>query len=170
MNSTYTGDVLRFFALIAAQVLILNHINLGGYIDPMVYVLFILLLPFEIPGWALLITAFLLGYGVDSFSNSTGLHAAASVFMAFARPFVIRLVGAPAEYEGNLKPGIAHMGFKWFLAYASLLVFVHHLALFLLEAFRFAEFGMVLLRTVLSSIFTIVLIIITVYLFMPRKK
>lgn len=170
MNSTYVKDIVRFFILIALQVLLLDHVNLGGYINPNLYVFFILLLPFEIPGWLLLISAFLLGLGVDLFSNSTGLHAAASVFMAYIRPWVIRKAGAPADYEGNLKPGIGDMGFRWFLSYSIILILAHHLVLALLDAFRFAEIGMILLRMVFSTLFTTVLVIITEYLFMRKRK
>lgn len=170
MNKAFGKDVIRFIVLIALQVLILDHINLGGYINPSLYVLFILLLPFEIPGWALLISAFLLGFGVDSFSNSTGLNAAASVFMAFLRPGVIRLTGTPADYEGNVKPGIADMGFKWFFGYSLILVFAHQLALSMLEAFRLSEIVYVLIRAVAGTSFTVVLVILAEYLFMRKRK
>jgi hypothetical protein len=170
MNSTYWKDVVRFFVLIAIQVLLLDHVNLGGYINPNLYVFFILLLPFEIPWWLLLISAFLIGLGVDLFSNSTGLNAAASVFMAYLRPWVIRRAGAPADYEGNLKPGIADMGFRWFFMYSLILIFAHHLVLSLLDAFRFTEIGMISIRMILSTLFTLTLVIIAEYLFMRRRK
>jgi hypothetical protein len=169
MNN-YGKDILRFFVLIALQVLLLDHINLGGYINPSLYVFFILLLPFEIPGWLLLILAFLIGLGVDVFSNSTGLHTAAAVFMAYIRPWVIRKTGAPADYEGNLKPGIADMGFRWFLTYAVILIFAHQFAMALLDSFRFAEAGLITIRLALSTIFTLALVIISEYLFLRRRK
>ncbi|PKP00752.1 MAG: rod shape-determining protein MreD [Bacteroidetes bacterium HGW-Bacteroidetes-9] len=169
MNN-YGKDILRFFVLIALQVLLLDHINLGGYINPNLYVFFILLLPFEVPGWALLISAFLIGFGVDIFSNSTGLHASASVFMAYMRPWIIRKVGAPADYEGFLKPGIGDMGFRWFFFYSLILIFLHHLVLALLDSFRFAEIGMIMMRLALSTAVTLGLVIIAEYLFMRRRK
>ncbi|MFH1120071.1 MAG: rod shape-determining protein MreD [Bacteroidota bacterium] len=170
MNNTYGKDIIRFFLLIALQVLILDHVNLGGYINPNLYVFFILLLPFEVPGWLLLLSSFLIGLGVDLFSNSTGLHAAASVFMAYLRPWVIRKAGAPADYEGNLKPGIGDMGFRWFLSYSFILIFAHHLVFALLDAFRFAEIGMIFLRMLVSTLFTLTLVIIAEYLFMRKRK
>lgn len=169
MNN-YGKDILRFFVLIALQVLLLDHINLGGYINPALYVFFILLLPFEIPGWLLLILAFLIGLGVDVFSNSTGLHSAAAVFMAYIRPWVIRKTGAPADYEGNLKPGIADMGFRWFLTYAAILIFAHQLVLAFLDSFRFAEAGLISIRLAISTAVTLTLVIIAEYLFMRRRK
>lgn len=170
MKNNYGKDILRFVLLIAIQVLVLNQIDFGGYIDPALYLLFILLLPFEVPGWLLLISSFFLGFTVDIFSHSAGLHAAASVFAAFVRPGVIRLVGMPAEYEANLKPGIADMGFRWFFMYALLIVLAHHFALFSLEAFRFEEIGYILLRVLGGTAFTLLFIITTEYLFMRKRR
>lgn len=170
MNNIYLKDIVRFFLLIVLQVLLLDHVNLGGYINPNLYVFFILLLPFEVAGWLLLLSSFLIGLGVDLFSNSTGLHAAASVFMAYLRPWVIRKAGAPADYEGNLKPGIADMGLRWFLSYAGILILAHHLMLALLDSFRFGEALMILIRLLVSSAFTLLLVVLAEYLFMRRRK
>ncbi|MFZ4059415.1 MAG: rod shape-determining protein MreD, partial [Ferruginibacter sp.] len=77
MNNVYFRNISRFFLLILLQVLVFNNMHLNGYINPYVYVLFILLLPFETPQWLLLISAFLLGFGVDLFSDTMGMHTAA---------------------------------------------------------------------------------------------
>ncbi|HLN53181.1 MAG TPA: rod shape-determining protein MreD [Lentimicrobium sp.] len=169
-NRSYPFLFIRFAVLVAAQVLLIDHMSLGGYINPSLYILFILLLPFEVPGTLLLISSFLLGLSIDIFSNSTGLHAAASVFMAFMRPTVIRLVGAPAEYEEHLTPGIHDMGMRWFVVYSFLLVLLHQLAISILESFSFSEVGLILLRMFLSTIFTLLLIILIEYLFMNKRK
>jgi rod shape-determining protein MreD len=170
MNKLYPYLFGRFIVLIAAQVLIVDHINLGGYINPPLYLLFLLLLPFQTPGWVLLILSFLLGMSVDIFSNSTGLHAAASVFAAFMRPAVIRGVGAPADYEDHLNPGIPDMGTRWFVVYSLVLILLHQLAFSLLESFHFSEAGLILVRLLLSSLVTLVLIVIIEYLFMSKRK
>ena len=170
MNSAYWKDVVRFFVLIALQVLLLDHINMGGYINPALYVFFILLLPFETPGWLLLLSSFLIGLSVDLFSNSTGLNAAASVFMAYLRPWVIRRAGAPADYEGNLKPGIPDMGLRWFILYALILILAHQLIIALLDAFSFNEIGMISIRLVFSTLFTLSLVLVTEFIFMRQRK
>jgi rod shape-determining protein MreD len=76
-------NVIRFIAALLLQGLIFNQIGIGAYLFPMFYVYYILMLPFETKGWVLLITSFLLGLGVDFFSNSLGLHSTASLCMAF---------------------------------------------------------------------------------------
>ncbi len=170
MNRSYTYIAARFILLVATQVLLIDHMQLGGYINPPVYVLFILLLPFQTPGWVLLITSFILGLSVDAFSNSTGLHAASSVFMAFIRPYIIKGVGAPAEYEGHLDPGIHDMGTNWFLVYSGILIFMHQLAYGILESFYLREAGIILLRVLLSTVATLVIVVLIEYLFTRKKK
>lgn len=170
MNRSYPYLFGRFVVLVAAQVLIVDHINLWGYINPALYLLFILLLPFQTPGWLLLISSFLLGMSVDIFSNSTGLHAAASVFAGFLRPSIIRAVGAPADYEGHLDPGIPDMGTRWFVVYSTLMIVIHQFAISILESFYFSEAGIIFVRLIASSVVTLILIVLIEYLFMTRKK
>jgi hypothetical protein len=129
-----------------------------------------LILPFETPGWLLLISAFVMGFSVDVFSNTQGLHTAASVFMAFCRPWVIRMVASPREFEAGIEPGIRDLGFRWFLSYALILTILHHVSLFFLESFTFQEFFTTLIRVSLSTIFTVILVILSQYLFFMRKR
>jgi len=70
---------IRFIGLVLLQVLILNHIRIGGYINPYVYGLYILLLPFSTPKWLVLFAGFSIGLSVDIFMSTAGLHAGATV-------------------------------------------------------------------------------------------
>jgi len=83
MINPVTRNILRMFILILFQVFVLNNIQVSGYINPYMYVLFILLLPFETPRWLLLISGFAIGISIDLFANTPGMHASATVFMAF---------------------------------------------------------------------------------------
>ena len=82
-------NILRFVLLVFFQVFILNNLQFGGFINPFVYILFILLLPFETPKWFLLVIAFILGFTIDLFFHTPGIHASATVFMAFFRHYVL---------------------------------------------------------------------------------
>lgn len=170
MRNSLVINIVRFLLLIPVQVLILNNINFGGYINPYLYVYFVLLLPFEIPGWLLLIAAFLMGFGIDLFSHTPGLHAAATVLMAFVRPLVLRSVGSRKDYESGMQPSIRDFGFVWFFTYSFILIFIHHLAFFFLEVFRFSNFFDTTVRIIYSTLFTLVFVIITQYLFAGRSK
>jgi hypothetical protein len=161
---------MRFFLLILIQVLILNNINLGGFINPYFYIYFILLLPFEISGWLLLLLSFLLGAGIDAFTNTLGLNISACLAMGFARPYIIRSISTGTDSLLGDSPSLKNQGLKWFLYYSISLVLIHHFVLFYLEAFRFTEFFMTFFRMILSSIFTLLLVMISEYLFNPREK
>lgn len=159
-------NIIRFIAVLAAQVLLFSNIYLGPFIFPVVYVYFILMLPFETKGWLLLTSAFFMGLAVDIFSSTPGLNAAASVMMAFFRPAVITLLSRGKDIvELQQAPNIRTSGFAWYFTYTLLLVLVHHTTLFFLEVFTFAEVGQTLLRIVLSSLTTVVLIILIQLLF-----
>tara|TARA_R110002049_G_scaffold171475_2_gene338000 strand:+ start:2065 stop:2583 length:519 start_codon:yes stop_codon:yes gene_type:complete len=149
-----------FIFLIALQVLVLNNIQLGGYLNPYLYVLFILVLPFDTPKWLLLILAFALGLGVDLFSSTMGMHTMALVFMAFLRPIILKIIAPRDGYDANQKPGVQDFDFRWYLIYASVLTFAHHFILFYLEVFRFSDFFFTFSKVIVSSGFTILLLLV----------
>lgn len=163
-------NILRFIALIIVQVLIIKNIELGRFINPFIYVLFIIALPFETPKWLLLISAFILGITIDMFYDTAGMHAAACVFMAYVRPGVLKLFSPREGYESGTAPTVQYLGIPWFLSYSAILVVIHHVILFYLEVFRFNEFFSTFFRVIISSIFTLILIVVTQYLFHRKKE
>jgi cell shape-determining protein MreD len=163
-------NIARFFILVFIQILILNNINLSGYINPYLYVMVILMMPFDAPKWLLLIASFLTGFTIDIFSNSAGMHAAACTFMGYSRPLVLKLMQPRDGYEFNSSPSLSEMGPNWFLTYASIMVFIHHFTYFFIEIFRFNEFLSTIFRVILSSITTLVLIVITQLLFSRKRE
>ena len=162
--------ILRFFVLVAIQVLILNNIQLGGIINPYLYVLFLITLPVQTPRVLLLFIGFFLGISIDLFQNSIGIHASACVLIAFIRPFWLKLVAPRDGFEPDESPEIKKFGFRWFLVYASMLVIIHHLVIFNLEIFRLSDFFTTQLRVIYSSLFTLTLIIISQYLLHKPEK
>lgn len=169
MINDVVKNILRFLFLLLFQVLILNNIQLSGYLNPFLYVLFILLLPFQTSDWLVLILAFVLGISIDMFADTGGLHAAASVFMAFLRKPVLKLISPREGYDVVQKPTLQQFGFGWFFSYAGILVIAHHFFLFYMEAFRFSEFFSTFFRVILSSLFTLSLIFISQFFFSKHK-
>lgn len=170
MSKLIYRNIFNFLLLLLLQIYILNNIELWGYLNPYVYVLFILLLPLETPRSLLLIAAFLMGFGIDYFSNTIGINIAASVLIAYLRPSLIKALSHKTELDPGIKIGIRDFGFSWFLTYTSVLVVVHHLVIFYLEVFNFNEIFDTLKRALLSALFTILIIIIGQYLFYRPKK
>ncbi len=163
-------NIIRFLVLIPLQVFVLDNINLGGYVNPYLYILFILLLPFETPGWLLLFSSFAMGISIDIFSGTHGIHAAASLIIAYLRPFISRSITSSREFESGMQPSIRDMGLRWFLTYSGLLILIHHFALFLIEAFKWPGFLELFQRTLYSSLFTLALVLISEYLFSGKSR
>ncbi len=163
-------NIFRFIALVLVQVLIIKNVELGRFINPFIYILFIIILPFETPKWAVLLMAFVLGITIDMFYDTLGLHAAACVFIAYVRPGILKLFSPRDGYEPGTQPTIQYLGVPWFLSYAGILVIMHHLILFYMEIFRFSEFFSTFLRVLISASFTLILIVVIQYLFNRQKE
>lgn len=152
------------------QVLIIQNINLTGYVILLPYILAIIILPFETHKLVVLFSAFVLGVCIDYFYDSSGLHASACTIMGFARYYVLKYIAPRDGYDAGVKPTVDDMGVEWFLRYAGTLVLIHHFFLFYLEIFRFSEFFQTLLRVILSSIGTLGLIYLIQFLFFSNNR
>ena len=169
MNKTAL-QIIRFVVLVLLQVLVINHIRLGGYVHPYIYMIFIMLLPFSTPKWQLLVLGFALGLTVDLFTGTLGLHAGATTLMAFCRPSIIKLVSGNQKFENITEPNLGQLGGIWFFRYALCMVFIHHLALFFLVLFSFRLIGQVMLRILLSVPVSIFLIMMILFIFKTEKR
>lgn len=156
-------NIVRFVFLILLQVWVLNNVQFSGFVNPYMYVLFILLLPFETPKALVLVLAFLMGLSIDMFTDTIGMHASALVLTAFIRPFLLKMIAPRDGYEIGSFPRIFYYGFVWFLKYAFILVLIHHLFLFTIEVFNFHNYHLVLWRTILSAALSTVLIVVSQY-------
>ena len=169
MNKTVL-QIIRFVVLVLFQVLVINHIRLGGYVHPHIYLIFIMLLPFNTPKWQLLVLGFVLGLCIDLFTGTPGLHAGATTLMAFCRPSIIKLVSGNLKFENIQEPSLGQIDGMWMFRYVLCMVFVHHFALFFLESFSFHLIGQVFLRILLSVPVSIFLIMMILYIFKREKK
>jgi len=156
---TIFQNIIRFIVLVLVQVLILNNIQFLGYINPYLYIYFILTLPIRVPRWAVLILAFVLGLIIDMFSNTAGLHAFATVFVAFVRMPTINVLTSIDE-SSNPEPSVRSFGWMTYLRYAGFLVLINNALIFILEAFSFVNFGIIAIKILLSSVVTLLLILI----------
>jgi rod shape-determining protein MreD len=151
-------NILRFIILVLAQVLVLNNIQFLGYINPYLYILFILALPVQMPRWMTLLLAFVLGLTIDIFSNTGGMHASATVLVAFSRNGIIKLFTSIDE-GNNPTPSFYTFGVSAYVKYVVFAVLIHHTTLFFLEAFSFTHFWIMLAKIILSSAVTILMIL-----------
>lgn len=161
-------NIIRIILLVFFQIFILNNIQFSGYVNPYFYTLFIILLPFETPGWLLLTLGFILGITIDVFSNTPGLHASATVFMAFLRPLVLDYFAPRDGYVPSTFPRVYYYGLGWFFQYSAILILAHHFFLFYIEVFRLSDFLITFYRVILSTLFTLFLVVISQYFIYRR--
>lgn len=168
MNSVVAMNIFRFVFLILLQVLILNNINFLGFLNPYLYVLFIILYPFNANQTLFLVLSFFLGLGVDLFEDSGGINAAACLVAAYIRPTVLRFsFGVSYDYQ-TIKFSSTPIGSR--ISYVAIIIFTHHFVLFLLEYFSFAHFLLILEKTLFSGIFSLILIFLTLALFNRKSR
>lgn len=165
-------NIVRFILLILTQFYVFDKIHLHYLVTPYIYFLFILWMPFQLNRTLQMILAFLLGFTLDSFRHSPGFHSAACVLIAYLRPFLINILipqeGADTNYD---EPSAKSMGgFLPYIVYAGLLTVIHHGWLFFLEAWQFGNFWYFIVKTLLSTIISLLLIIITELLFSRKQK
>ena len=167
MNNLFSIQAVYFFLLVLLQVLIFNHINFLGYINPYIYLLFIAFFPVKNNLMLLIFLSFLLGLSIDLFLDTGGIHAAASVFIGYIRPLLLKFSFGTFYEHQTVKFKTVDYGSKFI--YLILTIILHHIVLFSLEIFNFSEIYLILQKTLFSSIFTI-LLCISITIIFNRKK
>lgn len=160
--------ILRFISLLLIQILLVNNIQLFGYIQPIIYILFIISFPFTANKSLVILLGFSLGLCIDIFSNSGGIHAASTSLIAYLRPLFLKYsFGVSYEYNAI---NIIHSEIKQKLLYLTWMILTHHFCLFLLEHFSFNHFLFTLKTVLFTTIFSGIIIYSSIILFSSYKK
>ena len=159
---------LLFLFVVLLQVLILNNVLFLGYVNPYLYIIFLFLFPLKKDRFRFLFIAFLLGLSIDVFSDSGGIHAFSTLTIAYFRLFFIKVFFSKYEvdypfFNLSLEP----FGKKF--NYVATLTLIHHFILFSFANFSFHNFSQVLLNTLYSSVFTLLLYFPIVYIFSKKQ-
>ena len=168
MNNVVVSNIIRFILLLLAQVLICNNINFLGYVNPYIYIIFIFLFPIKDNRLVLLLASFTLGMLVDMFSDSGGVHAAAAVSLAYARPVLLKTSFGMLYEHQSVKFSKTEIGSL--ITDVTFGTLIHHFILFTLEIFNIYSILLILKKTLFSSIFTILLSVLIIILFSRNKK
>lgn len=161
---------LYFILFFAAQILIFRNVALFNFAFCFIYIGFIILLPIEFPVMLILLISFFYGLMVDIFYDTMGIHTAATVLIAYMRSYIINLLTPRGGYDTSTEISIPSLGLQWFATYALILIAIHHFSLFLVESWGMSVALRMIGKTVLSSIFTLVVLILFQYLFYPAKS
>lgn len=169
--SNLLKNIVRFVLLMLVQLFVLNKVLIHHYVNPYIYLLFILLLPFNMSRPALLFCGLFCGLVLDNFMNTMGMHAAACVFIAYLRPFVINMLSPQGGYDATQKtPSLRTMGVSQFALYALIMVLLHHAVYFSLEVYDFGHPLYLAMKIMLSTLFSVVLIMLYEMLFYTKRR
>jgi len=150
------------------QVLIFNNINLFGYINPYIYIIFIFYYPLKKEKGLFLFLSFLLGLCIDFFSNTGGINAAATLLIAYIRLPLLSSILRKSDFDLQLF-NIRSISFGKAISFIALLTLIHHLILFSLDYFSLTDFGSIITKTLITSVFSIFLILLGIILFTKKK-
>ena len=172
MSSNIISQFLTFLGYLAFHIFIARKLVFGQWVFSYVYVGFLLTLSPSISKSRFLLLGFIVGLIIDLFEYSPGIHASACVLLAFVRPYLVSLLAARNNIDEDeiREISIRQISFSSFFVYAFLLIVLHHLTVFFLEAWTSKLLWLSLQKTFFSSIFTLVSVILIQYLFFTSRK
>lgn len=159
---------LLFFFLLFIQVFILNNILFLGDINPYLYIVFVFLYPIKEERFLFLFVCFLLGLFIDFFSDSGGIHAFATLFIAYIRLFLIRVLFKKTAIDFPFF-NLQEESFGKVFNYTVILTLTHHFLLFSFANFSFQNSTTVITNTILSVTFTLILFFLGTFIFKKQK-
>ncbi|WP_111670908.1 rod shape-determining protein MreD [Algoriphagus litoralis] len=162
--------VLLILFLGVVQILFLKNLALFGIAFVFIYLLGILILPISMKTTPLLFIAFGLGFMVDIFYETIGMHTAAATLLAFVRSLWLRAISPTGGYVDAEEPSLNEMGLVWFITYSFPLIFIYCLVFFSADQWGTSGFLGVLNKSFFSSILTCLLAILVQLLFFKRRR
>ncbi len=150
-------QIVRLVVVVLLQVLLFDHLQIAGWGLPMVYVLFLMNLPVQVPRWAEMLIGAIVGVVFDVWHSSLGVNMAACVAFCYLRPILLgNLIQDLERVKGEVCS--ASIGSIEYVKSLVILTVVHHLLVFSLESWSWHNWWIVLLQTLLSSVLTVLII------------
>ncbi|MDQ3015603.1 MAG: hypothetical protein M3R25_02635 [Bacteroidota bacterium] len=166
--------ILRGILIIIVQVLILKRIGSGSqwiwqHGAIFLYPIIILILPIRMSRHYVTLIGFAIGMLIDLFYDTMGIHAFTLTAMAYSRGILLAYLEPRGGYTMAMSPTRHSMGINWLLIYSSLLILVHVFVYYVIEVFTFVYIGQILLKTTITFVMTMLVILGYHLLFNPRK-
>ncbi|MGQ1943629.1 rod shape-determining protein MreD [Ornithobacterium rhinotracheale] len=169
MVQSSLANVGKMIFFILLQVLIFNNINFWGYANPYIYILFILTLPSSTNRYALLLYAFTIGFAIDVFEHTGGVNAFATVLVAYLRnPLINLLSNQNVDELGTSK--FANFSFLQWSVYIVVLILIQHLSIDLIESLQWHNFWLIVERSLIGTLISIILSAIYILSFPPKRQ
>ena len=167
MNSNNLLSIFQFILLLFLQVFLLNNINLFGFINPNLYLLFFIVYRFDTNPTLLIFLGFLMGLLLDLLTQGSGAHTIASLTIAFVRPIIIRTsFGINYDIPMGMIEGTQQ---NQRIFYILMMIIIHHLILYIIAYFNFDSILVILKNTLFTSFFTFIMVYISLGLFIVQN-
>ena len=152
MTTEWMIRLAQCVVLVLVQVLFLNHIHLFGLAIPLLYIYIAITFRRGTPKWAALLTSFLLGLVIDSFSGTP------LTLIAMVQSYLLELF-VPRDSADNMEVSISSLGFSKYVLFSGSLVLLYCLVFFGLESFSFFNVLSWLGHTAASAVLTLLVIL-----------
>lgn len=166
------GSILKytflFLLLVVMEIFVVAKFNIHFYLNPHIYLMFIIILPVFTNRYLIIFLGFLMGFTIDQFLGTGGLHAAATVIMAYLRQVLLSAFAPREGYGKDDFLSIGKFGLVNFLFYCGFMILIHHFFLFFFELFTFSNFLFTLVRTLASTLLSLLFILGIHFLFSRR--
>lgn len=156
---------LLFLVLVLLQVFLFSNLELSVYLNPLIYIAFIVLLPIEAAPVVVLGLGLLTGVVMDVAMGAAGLNTLATLPVAFLRGPLLRLACSKDSVSDGGVPSVYRLGVLGFVRYVVAAVVLHSLVYFTMECATFDYFHLTLLRTAVSGVVTVAVIYFTSKIF-----
>lgn len=146
-----------FVIVVLLQVFLFNNLNLSVYLNPLVYIAFIVLLPMGIAHVALLSLGLLLGLTMDLIMGTAGINTIATLLTAFIRPLILLLIVGKQEVKDGGIPTAGRLGMAKYIRYSLIVITIQCLVFFTFESLSWSYYHHTLLRVLFSTLLTTIL-------------
>ena len=172
-NTTLLRNIFRAIILLVIQVFILKRISLGGdnfnYISIFIYPIFLMYLPISTPVWGMVLLGAVYGYSIDIFYDTIGMNMAASIFSAFVRSWLIKVLEPQGGYKLGISPTRRQLGFQWFIYFAAVFMFIHIFIFYSVEEFTPFYWKKIEFNTIPSYVVSLLLVAVHSLVFDPSN-
>ena len=173
MASVYLLILKRFIFFTLLQGLIFNNFDFFDIYDPYICLVFLITFPIKVNKITFMIISFIFGFALDLYSNSLGINAAACLSIAFLRSYILNFVfGSFYDPHGIklIKNYVSESTFSQKLLYISSIILIHHLVLFSLETFTFEFISLIMFKTLITSLISLIFCSTFIYIMIENEK
>ncbi len=171
-NKLFLPNLWRFIWLVAVQVIVLSEASLtaDGYCNVLVYPMFILFLPIQIPTPVSVFLGFLIGITVDIFTGTIGINASAGALSGYTRAIILKRFAPRGEFSGKEPiPSPEYFGWRWFLIVTAIFFGIHIFWYFSMAYFTPVYlFEKILPQALLGWVLSMLVVIVLTRLFHPK--